>query len=152
MVKKRKNKKKEKDIKLNTNTKWIIILVVITVFVIFNVLGTRSLLKSVLSKLRPTPTPTPTKIVNISPPEGLNRDQAVYVKQAVEVLAAKLKIKTEDIKVVSVKAKQWNDSSLGCPQKGYMYIQSITEGYIIELLYQGKSYYYNAGLNRVVSC
>lgn len=152
MAKKLKTGEKRKNIGLNNNTKWVIILAVILVFVIFNIFGTRSLLENIFSKLIPTPTPTPTKIVNVSPPAELTTNQAYYVKQAVSALAEKLKAKNEDVKVVSVKAKQWNDSSLGCPQKGYLYIQSITDGYIIELSVSGKIYYYNAGLNRVVSC
>lgn len=152
MAKKHKTERKGKNIRLNNNTKWVIILVVILVFVIFNVFGTRSMLQNIFYKLKPTPTPTPTKVVNVSPPSELTTDQTYYVNQAISALAEKLKVKTENVKVVSVKAKQWNDSSLGCPQRGYLYIQSITDGYIIELSVFGKIYYYNAGLNRVVSC
>ncbi len=101
-------------------------------------------------KLRPASVPI--QNINISPAAGLETDQSDYTKLAIEALTAKLKIKKEDISVQKVQATQWNDSSLGCPQKGKLYIQSITTGFVIELSAQGKKYIYNGGLNRVVSC
>lgn len=146
-------RKKENKWGQNNNAKWGIILVVILVFVVFNVFGTRSLVTEYIwNRLRPTPTPTPFQIINISPAAGLDTDQTSYVKRAVENLAVKLNLKKENIELVSAKQKEWGDSSLGCPQKGKLYIQSITSGYEIELSAKGKKYIYHGGLNRVVSC
>lgn len=144
--------KKENQWELNKNARWGIALAVAVLFIAFNILGTRSLIIKTWNKLLPTPTSTPLSSINISPAAGLTTDQAIYVKQAVEALAFKLKIKKEDIKVISVKEKEWNDSSLGCPEKGKLYIQSITSGYLIELSARSKTYIYHGGLNRVVSC
>jgi len=152
MVKKHKAEK-ENSLKRTDDAKWGILLVVILVFIIFNVLGVRSLVTQYIwNKFRPTPTSTPKQIINISPAAGLDTDQASYVKRAVENLAARLNLKKEDIELISVKQKEWGDSSLGCPQKGKLYIQSITSGYEITLSAKGKKYIYNGGLNRVVSC
>lgn len=152
MAKEHKASRKKGSTKLHANVKWGLIIAVVLVFVVFNIFGTKTLLKDILSKLRPTPTPILPKIINISPPAELNTDQVYYVKLAVEALSARLDMKSEDIKIVSVKEKQWSDSSLGCPQKGVLYIQSITPGYVIELSAKGRTYFYNGGLNRVVSC
>lgn len=152
MAKKHKNIKKENKLEWNDNMRWGIALIVIFIFILFNILGTRSLILKAWNKLRPTPTPTPSPKVNISPAEGLSTDQANYVKLAIDTLSSKLKIKKDNIVVISVKDYQWNDSSLGCPQKGKLYIQAITPGYLIELSVAGKNYIYHGGLNRVVSC
>lgn len=152
MVKKHKSKQ-EDNLKRADDVKWGIILVVILAFIVFNVLGIRSLVTGYLwNRLRSTPTPTPKLIIKISPAIGLNTDQASYTKLAVENLALRLNLKKEDISLLSVKQKEWGDSSLGCPQKGKLYIQSITSGYEIELSAGGRKYIYHGGLNRVVSC
>ncbi len=151
MVKKHKDNK-ENIKELNTSTKWVIVLAVITLFIVLNILGTRNLIIRTWNKLRPTPTPTPSQKINISPAERLNTDQSSYAKLAVENLLARLKLKKDDISLLNVKQKEWGDSSLGCPQKGKLYIQSVTSGYEIELSAKGKKYIYHGGLNRVVSC
>ena len=51
-----------------------------------------------------------------------------------------------DIKVVSVEAVQWPDTSLGCPQPDMMYAQVVTPGYRIILEAGGQVYeYHSAG-------
>lgn len=49
-------------------------------------------------------------------------------------LAERLEISTEEITIVHSQAVEWNDSSLGCPQPGMMYIQVVTPGYRVVLL------------------
>lgn len=143
---------KEKKLEVNDNAKWGIVLVAIGIFIVFNILGTRSLIIKIWHKFIPTPTPTPTKVINITPSVELNTDQANYVKLAIEALTVKLRQKKENIEVVTVTKKEWGDSSLGCPGKGKLYLQVITQGYEIVLQYKGNKYIYNGGLNRVVSC
>lgn len=152
MAQKHKKAIKENGLTWDDNARWGIVLVIVAVFIIFNIFGTRSLILKAWNKLRPTPTPTPRQNIEISPAEGLSTDQANYVKLAIDTLSAKLRIKKEDISVVSVKDTQWNDSSLGCPEKGKLYIQAITPGYLIRLSAAGENYSYHGGLNRVVSC
>jgi hypothetical protein len=57
-------------------------------------------------------------------------------------LASRLGINPEDIEVVSAEAVLWNDGSLGCPEKGYSYLQVITPGYRVILKASGKEYDY----------
>ncbi len=54
------------------------------------------------------------------------------------------------ITVKSVEATEFPDTSLGVPEKGRMYAQVITSGYIIKLAADGAVYTYHAGGNRVV--
>lgn len=151
MAKKHKAEKKSKKTIASGKSIWWLVGLIIAIFFLLNITGKSNLIKSIFNRLIPTPTPTP-KPVQISPAAGLDTDQANYVKLAVEDLSAKLGIKSGDIKVVSVRDKQWNDSSLGCPKRGMLYVQSITPGFIIELYAQGKTYIYHAGLNVVLSC
>lgn len=54
------------------------------------------------------------------------------------------------ITVKSVEATEFPDTSLGVPEKGRMYAQVVTPGYIIKLVADGTVYTYHAGGNRVV--
>jgi hypothetical protein len=49
------------------------------------------------------------------------------------------------IAVTSVSAAVWPDSSLGCPQPGFMYSQIVTPGYRIVLSAGGQTYEYHTG-------
>jgi hypothetical protein len=46
------------------------------------------------------------------------------------------------IRVVSARAMQWNDGSMGCPQPGQSYMQVIVDGFHVILEAQGRSYDY----------
>jgi hypothetical protein len=49
--------------------------------------------------------------------------------------------------------QQWSDTSLGCPQEGFMYAQVITPGYLIVLEAQGQTYEYHTDTQaNVVLC
>ncbi|MBE0431788.1 MAG: hypothetical protein IBX67_08190 [Dehalococcoidia bacterium] len=75
------------------------------------------------------------------------------VEQAKEDLAARKGIDKEQITVVSVKAVNWPDSSLGCPQPDMFYAQVITPGYRIVLSWGGRAYEFHSDLGgRVVYC
>jgi hypothetical protein len=63
---------------------------------------------------------------------------------------AKLNITKDQITVVSVTAKDWNDSSLGCPKAGQAYLTVITPGYQILLAAGGKQYDYRSGRSGAV--
>jgi hypothetical protein len=70
-----------------------------------------------------------------------------------EDLAARRGIDQDQIGVLSITPKQWPDSSLGCPQKGVMYLQVITPGFLIELAVGGETYPYHTDTEgRVVLC
>jgi hypothetical protein len=70
------------------------------------------------------------------PPSGTTTIPAgaeVIVDAAITDAAAQLGISPEDITVVSIKAVDWPDTALGCPEEGGIYAQVITPGYRIEL-------------------
>lgn len=71
-----------------------------------------------------------------------------YVDIAVADLAQRLSIVVGDIVVKSVTLEQWSDSALGCPEPGRQYAQVLTDGALIVLQADGKSYRYHAGGSR----
>jgi hypothetical protein len=75
------------------------------------------------------------------------------VRLAEEDLAQRLGLKPEQIRLVSVQAVEWPDTSLGCPQPGMMYAQVITPGYRVALEAGGQTYDYHTNQSdRVVLC
>ena len=58
-------------------------------------------------------------------------------------LANRTGIDKEQIAMVSVKAVDWPDTSLGCPEPGMFYAQVITPGYRIVLSHDGERYEYH---------
>lgn len=67
-------------------------------------------------------------------------------------LAQRLGINIEEISVQSIVKKTWSDASLGCPEKGKLYAQVITPGYLIILETGGKTYDYRASTSWVSFC
>ncbi len=49
-----------------------------------------------------------------------------------------------DFDISRSEAVRWNDGSLGCPEPGQMYTQSIVDGYRVVIEYRGKYYDYRA--------
>lgn len=72
---------------------------------------------------------------------------------AINHLAGQTGLPAEQINLISMEAVDWSDTSLGCPQEGYMYAQVITPGYKIVLEAEGVEYEYHTdqGTN-VVLC
>ena len=72
---------------------------------------------------------------------------------AIADLSQRLNVPASDISLVSMEAKEWNDSSLGCPQEGMMYAQVITPGYLMILAAQDQQYPYHTDTKtNVVLC
>ena len=65
------------------------------------------------------------------------------VNAAIADLAQQNGIAADSITIVSVESMDWPDSSLGCPQEGFMYAQVITPGYLVILAAQGQEYEYH---------
>lgn len=70
------------------------------------------------------------------------------VEQARSDLARRLSVPAERIEVVEVRSVVWPDGSLGCPQPGMRYIQVLTDGALILLRYEGRTYEYHSGGSR----
>jgi hypothetical protein len=62
---------------------------------------------------------------------------------AITDLSRQAGVSSNQISLVAIEAKEWGDTSLGCPQEGMMYAQVITPGYLITLAAQGKQYIYH---------
>jgi len=95
-----------------------------------------------------TPVPTPEPTEPMPPPEAEQ-----VVRLAVEDLAKRLDLSPEQIRLVSVEAVDWPDTSLGCPEPGMMYAQVITPGYQIALEAAGETYQYHTDTgDQIVLC
>ena len=79
-------------------------------------------------------------------------ESAKWAAKAVDVLASELKISKEAITVKEVRAVEWPDSSLGCPQPDQFYMQMMTPGHKITLQAKGKLYYVHQGQDRLIVC
>jgi hypothetical protein len=60
-------------------------------------------------------------------------------------LARRLGVDPEEIEVVATEEVTWPDASLGCPQPGMSYTQSLVEGSKVVLEHDGRVYVYHAG-------
>ena len=71
---------------------------------------------------------------------------------AIQNLSDQTGLPPEQVTLVSIEAVEWSDTSLGCPQEGYMYAQVITPGYRIILAAGGDQYEYHTdeGTNLVL--
>ncbi|MBN1135473.1 MAG: hypothetical protein JXM73_02760 [Anaerolineae bacterium] len=98
---------------------------------------------------QPTPIitePTPAVGEPTVPPE------AAEIALVKEDLAQQLKIPAEQIHVVSVRAVDWRDTSLGCPKPNMFYAEVITPGFEIILEANGQEYTYHTGGGNYVQC
>jgi len=97
----------------------------------------------------PTPTivePAPTAGEPTVPPEAT---EVTLVKQD---LAQRLNIAVDQIQIVSVKAVDWPDTSLGCPKPNMLYAEVVTPGFEIVLEANGQEYFYHTGGGEFVLC
>lgn len=76
-------------------------------------------------------------MIELSAPEQMLADLAT------NDLAAELGVSPDEIKVTTVQAVDFPDSSLGCPEEGMMYAQVITPGYALMLEVDGTVYEYH---------
>jgi hypothetical protein len=58
-------------------------------------------------------------------------EAASAVDAALTDAATHLGVSKDQLRVEQVEAKEWPDSSLGCPQPGQLYSQIVTPGYLI---------------------
>jgi hypothetical protein len=94
-----------------------------------------------------TMTPEPTAQAT-QPKKPADAEQVVQLAR--EDLAQRLDLAPEAIRVVSVEAVDWPDTSLGCPQPRMMYAQVITPGFRVLLEAEGETYEYHADAGRLL--
>ena len=95
--------------------------------------------ESPISPISPISAGNTADMISTTPLTGSEKALAA----AVANLAEKANVPAQEINLVSMEAMEWNDSSLGCPQEGYMYAQVITPGYLIVLEAGGQQYTYH---------
>jgi hypothetical protein len=84
---------------------------------------------------------------------GPNSDQQVAVDAAIQDAAAHLGLGREVLRVERVEARQWADSSLGCPRPGVQYLQVVTSGFLIVVTDGTRTLeYHSDSRGRVVLC
>lgn len=78
--------------------------------------------------------------------------QPVY-QEALLFISRELGVPPTDIRLVSVREVEWNDSSMGCPQPSVAYTQIIVPGYRFEVEAGGKTYQLHTDEHsRIVRC
>jgi len=83
----------------------------------------------------------------VAPKPGVPDASAAAAHIVSQALAERIDSDVSEITVVSAEAKEWADSSLGCPAPGYAYAQVITPGFQITLESGGDQYTYHTDLN-----
>ena len=79
-------------------------------------------------------------------------EREAAVRLAREVVAREAAVAADRIKVTSVAAVQWRDSSLGCPQPGMVYTPSLVSGFRVLLEAGEKPYEVHVAGGRAVVC
>jgi hypothetical protein len=75
-------------------------------------------------------------------------DVKSQVNKAIQDLANRLDVLSDEIKVIRAENVTWRDGSLGCPQKGMMYTQALISGTLVVLGSGGVEYEYHSGSGR----
>lgn len=118
---------------------------------LFGALAVASLL---LAACGPAATPSQGESPLITPTAGEPTvpPEAAEVTQVKQDLAERLKVPVDQIRVVSIKAVDWPDTSLGCPKPNMFYAEVITPGFEIILEANGQEYAYHTGRGEYVQC
>lgn len=77
-------------------------------------------------------------------------DQDEIVEAAQEDLGRRKGVPVEAVSVVRVRAVDWPDASLGCPEEGMVYSQVVTPGFQVVLQVEDRVFDYHAGSDGAV--
>jgi hypothetical protein len=91
----------------------------------------------------------------VTEPSGTDRivpEQADLAKLAIRTLAQDLGVAEDRIVVDTIRAVDWRDSSIGCPQPGQAYLQVITPGHRITLRVDGQFHFVHEANGRAFVC
>lgn len=78
--------------------------------------------------------------------------QEEAVRLAREALGSRLEVKAEQIMVQETVAREWPDSSLGCPEKGMVYTPSLVPGFQVRLRWEDRIFDLRVGAGRAIVC
>ncbi len=82
----------------------------------------------------------------------LSPAQEQAVDMARTELASVLGVAMDKIELQRVNPMDWPNSSLGCPEKGMMYLDVITSGFRVEFDVGGKIYQVHTAEKRAIVC
>ena len=85
-------------------------------------------------------------------PKSSSNEEADVISRAKTLLSTQLRIAVEDIEVMSVEPKTWNDSSLGCGKPGTMALQVLTPGHAVQLRAHGSVHRVHVAGNQAIVC
>jgi hypothetical protein len=74
------------------------------------------------------------------------------VRVARETLRVRLSVPDSRINLMDVRPARWSDASLGCPEKGHVYAQVLTEGYTVHLRVDDRTFDVRVAGGRAVIC
>jgi hypothetical protein len=88
--------------------------------------------------------------MTLPPASSIPTDPTIsgWINQAVQDLAARLKIGEDAIQVIAFESVVWPDGGLGCPEPGVFYTQVLVEGFRIRLQHNGQTYDYHGSMKR----
>ena len=72
--------------------------------------------------------------------ERLTDVEGDAARAAIDALAAELQVPKESILVDTVRAVEWPDTAIGCPEPDRAYLQVITPGHKVTLRHEGRIY------------
>jgi len=99
------------------------------------------------------PPPVVSPLASAVPGANVGPGEQQAVAAAVQDAAAHLGVAASELSVQQVEAREWGDSSLGCPQPGNLYSQVVTPGFVIVINSGGKQLEYHSDTRaRVVLC
>ena len=84
--------------------------------------------------------------------EQLSAAEKTVAQLAIDALAEDQEIPKDEIRVDTIRAVDWPDSSLGCPQPGRAYVQVVTPGHKVTLRADGRIYVVHEAKNRAFVC
>jgi hypothetical protein len=71
---------------------------------------------------------------------------------AIDALAGELDVEKDRIQIDTIRAVNWPDSSLGCPQPGRAYLQVVTPGHKVTLRADGRVHVVHEAKGRAFVC
>ena len=77
-------------------------------------------------------------------------DYPDVVRAAIAQAATDLGIAPDQLTIIAVEARDWPDSSLGCPQPGRAYSQIVTPGYRLVVRANGQQYEYHTNRTTMI--
>ena len=86
------------------------------------------------------------------PAESLSDSDRAVAMLAIDTLATDLRVPREKVELDTVRAIDWRDSSIGCPQPGMAYLDVVTPGHKVTLRVDGKIYVVHEAKNKAFVC